>query len=168
MFTKNGCFNLESNYLSFKTEWILFLPIILVLCISFIAYIFWVFLNFTLQTLPNPPLPITYWQSKCYLVTSLLSRTKRSFSYFAFNLERSILKQFLISFVDFFDIVELLRLCSFSLLLIAYLASRVSSFCWGLPDITTPVLLLILIFLHQKWSTWSVGPKAVDFGQAFE
>ena len=137
------------------------------MCISFIAYIFCVFLNFTLHTLPKPPLPMTYWQSKCYLVTSLLSRTKRYFSYLAFNFWRSILKQFLISFVDFFDIVELLRLCSLSLLFIAYFVSRVSSFCWGLPDITTPVLLLILIFLHQKWFTSSVELKAVDFELAF-
>ena len=59
----------------------------------------------------------------------------------------SIFKQFLISLVDFLEIVELLLLCYFYFLLAIYLIYLASYLFWVRPDITTPVVLFTLIFL---------------------
>ena len=155
-----GCFSLDRSYLSLRTEWILFLPIIFVLCISFIAYIFWVFLNLTLHTFPNPPLPITYWQSKWSRDTSLLYKTSLFSWSSLLNFERSILKQFLMSLLDFFDIVELLLLCSFYFLVWCSFVSWWWSLLFVRPDITTPVVLLMLIFLNMGESYLECWPES--------
>lgn len=168
MFTIKGCLSLDKSSLSFRTECILFLPMILVLCISFIAYIFWFFFNLTHQTLPNPPLPITYWQSKCYLLTYLSSRISFLSAYsLELNFDKSILKQFFISFVDFFDIVELLLLCYFYFLFAIYLLYLGSYLFWLRPDITTPIVLFTLIFLNYCKNTWSVGQRVAGSVWAF-
>jgi len=122
MLTMKGCLSLESSSRSLRTEWMLFLPMILVLCISFMACIFWFFFNLTHQTLPKPPFPITYWQSKCSRFTSFSSSSSFfSASSLELNLERSILKQFFISLFDFLEMVELLLLCYFYFLTTSYL-----------------------------------------------
>jgi hypothetical protein len=141
--------SLDSSSLSFSTECILFLPIILVLCISFIAYIRCVFFNLTHHTLPNPPLPITYWQSKCsffiYLGYNIYIFSP---SYLACMLDRSILKQFFISLVDFFEIVELLRICYFCLFDKRSLVSFIYYLFVFRADITTPEVMFTLAFLY--------------------
>ena len=165
MLTMKGCFSLESSSLSLRTEWMLFFPIILVLCISFMAYIRWVFLSFTLHTLPNPPFPITYWQSKCYRLTYLLVSLILFYSScLDLNLLRSILKQFFISLLDFLLIVELLLLCSFSFLTCVSLECSYLWWSAWLRPLCTPMLLCILYFLPYFCNTLSDGLTA---GQVF-
>jgi len=142
-----GCLSLESNSRSLRTEWMLFFWIIFVLCISFIAYTCPVFLSLTLHTLPKPPFPMIYWQSKWSLETYPPSN---SFYSWVLNLDKSILKQFLIYFVDFLEIVELLRLCSFDFLFTTYLLYLVSCWIFTLPVATPPPELLILCFLNFR------------------
>jgi len=85
-----------------------------------------------------------------------------SFSLASLNFDKSILKQFFISRLDFLEIVELLRLCSFYFFAIIYLLSRVLFWIWALPETGTPLELLILIFLYISIFTWNDGQKAVD------
>lgn len=55
---KKGCLTRDKRFLSFITELIDFLRIILALYISFMAKIWRVFLNYTFHTFPKPPLPM--------------------------------------------------------------------------------------------------------------
>lgn len=74
------------------------------------------------------------------------------------------------SLLDFFEMVELLRLCSFYPLRWLSLPSLWCpwvSLGWFRPDITIPVVLFMLIFLHKGKSTESDELKVVGFGQEF-
>ena len=66
--TIKGCFNWLSIFLSFITEWILFLAKTLALYISFMANGCWSFFLMTSQTLPNPPFPIGFTNSKSFRI----------------------------------------------------------------------------------------------------
>lgn len=141
---------MDKSSLSFITEWILFFPIILVLSIYFMAKSFFVFLNYTHHTFPNPPFPMTYryskWNRFIYFGSIIIL-----FCYFYFytSFDKSILKHFFVCCLDdFFDMVELLRRCYFDFIYcfywicIAILLPRLLGICWR--------ALVMLIFLDIK------------------
>ena len=152
----------------------LFLHIIFVLCIYFIAYNLLFFFNLTLQTLPKPPLPIAYRHSKLYLLTSfslwllsiIFGLLVTFYSFLCLNLDRSIFSIFLNYRPDLLDIVELLRLCSFDLFITELFFFSLLSFMISLPVIKPCRFMLILLNRSRGTASdahWADGWKSASW-----